>query len=195
MTTENDDKNQKEKKDENLLDKDFDGIRERNNPIPKWFQVVFFSSLVFAVGYFVVYHFFESSSNRTIQEVAANTKNNGSPAPRGTQKDPWSAFLGHKEAIENGSKTYQNVCAACHGEKGQGLVGSNLTDDKWIVPATLEAEFKVIADGIPEKGMLSWKGVLGEKKIYEVMAFLHTIENTNVPGGKAAQGENQGPLM
>jgi len=78
---------------------------------------------------------------------------------------------------------------ACHGDKGQGLVGPNLTDAYWIHGKGTRADiFKVIHDGVPDKGMLAWGEILKPEEVIAVSSFVFSIRNTNVPG-KAPQGD------
>jgi cytochrome c oxidase cbb3-type subunit 3 len=79
-------------------------------------------------------------------------------------------------------------CAACHGPEGQGLTGPNLSDDHWIHGHGLAAIRQVIADGIPDKGMVSWKSHLEPADIEAIAAFVGTLRGTRPPNPKPPEG-------
>jgi cytochrome c oxidase cbb3-type subunit 3 len=78
---------------------------------------------------------------------------------------------------------------ACHGDKGQGGVGPNLTDKFWIHGGGIKDLFKTIKYGVPDKGMRSWQSEIKPADIQAVSSYiLKTFGGTNVAGGKAPQG-------
>ena len=78
---------------------------------------------------------------------------------------------------------------ACHAQQGQGLVGPNLTDDYWIHGGLISDLRTVILNGVPEKGMLSWRGILKDEEINAVTAYVWTLHGTNPPNPKKPEGE------
>ena len=76
----------------------------------------------------------------------------------------------------------------CHGPQGQGLIGPNLTDTSWIHGGKLSEIKNTIENGVLDKGMLAWKGVLSPDEINNVVAYVHSLKGTNPPNPKAAQG-------
>ncbi len=96
-------------------------------------------------------------------------------------------------ALEKGHDIYLKNCAACHGQKGEGIIGPNLTDKYWLHgDGSFSAIVKVIQEGVPTKGMIAWKPVLPEKDLLEAASYIYTLKGTNVPNGKAPQGEAYG---
>ena len=55
---------------------------------------------------------------------------------------------------------------------GQSVVGPNLTDKYWIHGGSPADIVKVLTNGVPDKGMVAWKTILGRKKIKEVTAYI-----------------------
>ncbi len=96
-------------------------------------------------------------------------------------------------ALESGHKIYVQNCAACHGQKGEGIIGPNLTDKYWLHgDGSFSAIVKVIQDGVPTKGMISWKPVLPEESLLQAASYVYSLKGTNPPNGKAPQGEAYG---
>jgi len=78
---------------------------------------------------------------------------------------------------------------ACHGDKGQGGVGPNFTDNYWIHGGDIKSLFSTIKYGVPAKGMRSWQSEIKPGDIQAVSSFILTkLVGTNVAGGKEPQG-------
>ncbi|MEY2981426.1 MAG: hypothetical protein RL562_1653, partial [Planctomycetota bacterium] len=69
------------------------------------------------------------------------------------------------------------------------LPGPNLTDSAWIHGSGPLQIHATITNGVVEKGMLAWGPILGPTKVQQVAAYVMTIRETNVAGGKEPQGE------
>jgi len=95
-----------------------------------------------------------------------------------------------KEPIDlaSGQATFNKLCTVCHGAKGEGLVGPNLTDDYWIHGGGIKNVFITIKNGVPEKGMVSWKTQLTPAQMEEVGSFIISLHGTNPPNPKPPQG-------
>ena len=59
------------------------------------------------------------------------------------------------------------------------MVGPNLCDDYWIHGAAYHDSLKVIINGVPEKGMLSWRGVLKPNEVQAVASFIFTLRGSS----------------
>jgi cytochrome c oxidase cbb3-type subunit 3 len=91
--------------------------------------------------------------------------------------------------IDGGQKIYATNCVACHGDKGQGGVGPNLTDKFWIHGGGIKDIFKTVKYGVPDKGMRAWQSEIKPADMQAVASYiLAKLGNTNVAGGKAPQG-------
>jgi cytochrome c oxidase cbb3-type subunit III len=93
--------------------------------------------------------------------------------------------------MAQGQQIYTTYCAPCHRPDGGGLVGPNLTDDYWIHGNSYTDSVKVIINGVPEKGMLTWRGVLKPQEIQAVASYVYTLRGTTPPNPKPP--ENQAP--
>jgi cytochrome c oxidase cbb3-type subunit III len=177
-----------------LLDHDADGIRELDNLLPRWWVWLFYLTILFSVGYMGYYHVL----GRGDLQIAEYTKE----AKRGEEIK--AAALAKFETsigtlapdsdnavVTKGQQVYTTMCAPCHRPDGGGLVGPNLTDDYWIHGSNYADSVKTILNGVPEKGMLAWRGVLKPNEIQAVASFIYTLRGTKPPNPKAP--ENQAP--
>jgi cytochrome c oxidase cbb3-type subunit 3 len=143
---------------------DWDGIEEFNNPLPRWWVWVFYATIVWAIGYWVVYPAWPTISGytkgtfgySTRAQVAADLadlrKVRGEKAVALQQtpladieKDP--ALLAFAQA--QGKAAFANNCAPCHGAGAAGAKGyPNLNDDDWLWGGTLTEIRNTIAHGV-----------------------------------------------
>ena len=174
--------------------REVDGILEEDNELPRWWLIVLYGSIVFAAFYWIVYHQLSLAENplaayRT--EAAAVASADAARARAAGPADEASLLkLSHDEAsLTQGKTTFTTVCAVCHLPTGGGSIGPNLTDSAWLHGGTAEAIYRTVRDGYVEKGMAAWGPQLGEEKVRSVVAYVLTLRDTNVAGGKAPQGE------
>jgi cytochrome c oxidase cbb3-type subunit 3 len=127
---------------------EWDGLKELNNPLPKWWLYVLYATIVFAVIYVILYPaipWFNGHTKGLLgysqrATVAANVK--ALDAQRAVYMDKIAAtpIEDVKQdpqllamAMVAGHATFANNCAPCHGAGGEGRVGyPNLADDVWL---------------------------------------------------------------
>ena len=95
--------------------------------------------------------------------------------------------------LDGGRQTFAKFCAPCHRADGGGLVGPNLTDSYWIHGSNFTDNVTVIWNGVPAKGMITWKKVLKPDEIYSVASYIYTLRGAKLatPGKPP---ENQTPV-
>jgi cytochrome c oxidase cbb3-type subunit 3 len=177
-----------------MLDHNYDGIRELDNRLPPWWVALFYGCIIWGFGYMVYYHFggWGKSNIELYQEevLMAETRRAEVMALKAEEiSESTVAALTDKGQLEEGKTIFMNNCKACHGEKGEGIVGPNLTDENWIHGGGIKNVFKVIKEGVPAKGMISWKDQLRLTDIQKVASYILTLKGTNPPNGKAPEGE------
>jgi cytochrome c oxidase cbb3-type subunit 3 len=183
-----------EPRDPLLLDHDYDGIQELDNKLPRWWVWLFNLSIAFAVVYMLYYHVLGKGQLMAAQyedemrlgaevKAKAMTEFEHSMASQQPSKDP--------AIIAAGQKTFLNLCAPCHRKDGGGFVGPNLCDDYWIHGSNFVDNLNVIWNGVPSKGMVTWKTTLSPEQIYQVASYIYTLRGTHPPNPKPP--ENQAP--
>lgn len=175
------------------IDHEFDGIKELDNPTPGWFMYLFYATIIFAVVYLLNYHVFKLGKLQDEEYIAemeqAEAAKAAFLAQSANQVDETTVtYNNDPAAISSGQAIFDKNCVACHGDKGQGTVGPNLTDDYWLHGGTIKSIFKTIKYGVPEKGMISWEKQLTPKEIAEVASYIKSLRGTNPGGAKEQQG-------
>ncbi|WP_435355640.1 cbb3-type cytochrome c oxidase N-terminal domain-containing protein [Emticicia sp. SJ17W-69] len=184
-----------EKEEVILLNHNYDGIRELDNHLPPWWKYLFYATIVFAIIYMLDYHVWKSSplqEDEYQQEVAVAQKQiEEFQAKNANSIDENSVKLlaTDSKVVAKGKEIFTGKCVACHGALGEGGVGPNLTDEYWLHGGTIKDIFKTIKNGVPEKGMISWKATLKPNEIQDVSNYIVSLAGTNPPNGKAPQGD------
>lgn len=146
------------KRDE-LLDHEADGIREFDNDLPRWWLYGFYLTIVFAIVYAANYHVLSRplwGSPGMIAEYEAELQAAPKPVARMAAAGTLTALTDAAD-LEKGRAIFEgpdNVCSSCHRPDLGGLVGPNLTDDKWLHGCTIDGIVASIQTGYPLKGML-----------------------------------------
>jgi cytochrome c oxidase cbb3-type subunit 3 len=179
-----------------IMEHQFDGIHELDNPTPAWFMGLFYSTIVFAVCYLLIYHVFgigqlQDAEYKTEMAIA-NKEKEAFLAKSANNIDESSVKLSTDATIiSDGKAIFTASCAPCHGVAGQGVVGPNLTDDYWLHGGSIGSVFKTIKYGVTDKGMPNWDKQLSPKQIANVANYIKSIKGTNPANAKAPQGEKE----
>ena len=173
-----------------IMEHEYDGIKEYDNPMPRWWLLTFAGTVIFSVIYlFNVGPVGNGKGRIADYEDDMKAFAAAHPAPTGGPSvEQLLALASNKEEVEEGKEAYVKNCVACHRADGGGLIGPNLTDDYWIHGAALDSIYTVVSSGVLEKGMPPWGKVLSPKDLERVVAYVSTLRGTNPVDPKAPQG-------
>jgi len=91
--------------------------------------------------------------------------------------------------VQVGTARFARSCAPCHGERAQGLIGPNLTDDRWLHGGSVDQIFQTIAKGWPAKGMPPWGRALKPEEIAALVSYVRSLQGSNPPNARPPEGE------
>ena len=193
---------------------EWDGIKELNTPLPRWWVITFYLTIVWAIGYWIVYPAWPllwshttgiwnySSRGEVATELANLEKIRGDKmvalgaAPLAEiEKNPALLAL----ARARGKTVFGDNCAPCHGSGAAGAKGyPNLNDDEWLWGGTLDQIMHTIQFGARsghpkahESAMLAFgkEGVLTKDQIVTVANYVRSLSSLPTsPGYDAAGG-------
>ena len=181
----------KQKVVDELLDHDYDGIQELDNDLPPWWKYLFYFTIAFSVVYIIHYNILGTGPSQLAEyenEMAAAEARYAAVVAANTPSGPLEA-LTDAASLEEGKNVYTVNCVPCHGTLGEGGIGPSFADRYWIHGGSMEDIVAVINNGVPAKGMISWKPILNPTQIHQVSSYLLTFQGTNPPNNKAPQGE------
>lgn len=141
-----------------------DDLEELNKPLPKWWLWVMYATIVWSIGYWILYPAWPLASDYTkgmlgysqratvLEQVAAG-KAAQAKFINAIEKTELSEIPNKQEllsfAITGGKAVFKDNCAPCHGSGAQGSKGfPNLNDDDWLWGGNLAAIKQTITHGI-----------------------------------------------
>ena len=175
---------------------EYDGIQEFDNPLPAWWFYMFVLTIVWGVGYLVIYpgmgNFpgilgWTQIEQHDRQVTAADEKFR-------SMRDRYMALpveeiAGDPAVRKMGMRMFGNNCAQCHGADAKGSYGfPNLADGDWIFGGTPDAIKASIANG-RQAAMPPWGSIIGDKGVTDVTAYVMSINGRESDSAQVAAGE------
>jgi cytochrome c oxidase cbb3-type subunit III len=194
---------------------EWDGIKELNTPLPRWWVLTFYATILWAIGYWMVYPawplvtgytrgLFHYSTRESVADELANLetlrgekmKVLGTASLADIEKDPALLAL----ARARGKTVFGDNCAPCHGSGAAGAKGyPNLNDDDWLWGGSLDQIMQTIEFGARsghakthEGQMLAFghDGVLKKDEIVTAANYVRSLSGlSTAPGYDAAAGK------
>ena len=181
---------------------EWDGIRELNNPMPRWWVWTFYATILWAIGYIVAFPALPMITDATKGMLGWSSRHNvaveladAKAAQAGFVDRIATASLQEiladpqlsQFAIAGGASAFKVNCAQCHGSGAAGAPGfPNLNDDDWVWGGTVDEIFQTIAHGIRHAGddetrvseMPAFADMLQPEEIKQVAAYVVSLTGT-----------------
>lgn len=175
---------------------EYDGIREYNNPLPRWWLYCFWGSIVFGLAYLALYPGlgkfqgmlgWSSSGAHAAAEQQYQRQFGGLYAE--FARTPIPELARNDRAMQVAGHIFANNCAACHGSNARGGQGfPNLTDQDWLYGGSPEAILQTLQQG--RKGIMpGFKETFGEDGVREVVAYTLSLSGRLVDPELAKAGQ------
>ena len=192
----------------------WDDIKELNTPLPRWWVITFYLTIIWAIGYWILYPAwpllrsnttgllgYSSRANLAVELANLNTLRGEKMAALATasladiEKDPALLAL----ARARGRTVFGDNCAPCHGTGATGSKGfPNLNDDDWLWGGSLDQIMQTIRFGARsgnakghEGNMLAFgkDGMLKPEQIVTVANYVRSLSKLPTAAGyNAAEG-------
>jgi cytochrome c oxidase cbb3-type subunit 3 len=179
-----------------------DGIEEYDNPLPYWWFLMFLITLVFGVGYLIVYPGMGNfkgllgwSQLGQYEKQVAAADEKFSPIRFRYLAMPLDEVIQDPEAIRMGQRIYANNCSQCHGADAKGSYGfPNLSDEDWLWGGSPDAIKTSIVSG-RQAAMPAWGSVLGDEGVRNVAAYVVKLSGRDANEEHAAAGKTQFDML
>jgi cytochrome c oxidase cbb3-type subunit 3 len=181
---------------------EWDGIRELNNPLPRWWLWTFYLTIIWSIGYWIVYPSWPLLTNYTQGALGWNSRTAVAEdlaalrAKRAAMESriaaaPLQEILADQQMLDfaraQGRAAFADNCAPCHGAGGGGAKGyPNLNDDDWLWGGTLDDIVYTIRHGVRSTDEKSRQGSMpafGRDKLLERPDILAVAEYTRSLSG------------
>ncbi len=171
-------------------------LAEYNNPLPRWWLWMFYLTMIFGLGYLVLYPGLGSfrgvlkytDQSAYAAEMQAADQKYG-PLFKQFAAQPIEQLASNEKALKIGQRLFVTYCASCHGSDAGGAPGfPNLGDSDWLYGGQPEAITTTILDG--RNGVMpSWGSVLKDKGVEEVAAYVMSLSGRQVDDKLASAGK------
>lgn len=168
----------------------YDGIEELNNPLPRWWVVMFWGTIVYGFLYIGAYGLgnFDglltvkvdgedvtwTSANQWKAEVQA-FEEEIAPLYAGYLATPIAELAKNEDALQTGQRLFKSNCSVCHGTNAMGAQGfPNLTDHDWLYGGKPENIKQTIMYG-RQAAMPAWGTTLGDEGVAEMAQYVRSL--------------------
>jgi cytochrome c oxidase cbb3-type subunit 3 len=176
-----------------LMDHEYDGIQEFDNPTPGWWHALFLASVVFSIGYTAWYHASPLSASvwdkwraAEVEEFARIFGEIGDLEP---DQPTIVKMMGDERMMAVAQGIFQGNCAACHAKDGGGINGVNLTDDNYKNVKSLPDVFDVITRGAANGAMPAWENMISKNERVILAAYVARLRGTEPAAARPAEGD------
>ena len=173
-----------------VTDHEYDGIKELDNPPPRWIMLLFYITIGWSILYGAYFFWLKQGDHQDAEYVKKSAQHDEKYHITALSTDDMVAFT-DEAALTEGKEVFTAMgCMACHGLNGEGnAIGPNLTDNYWIYGCNIKDVFNAVKNGVPAKGMTPFKSQLSDEKIQKVASYVLSLVGTNPANAKAPQGE------
>ena len=185
---------------------EWDGLKELNNPLPRWWVWVFIATCVWSLGYFVFYPSWPTPSGNTKgisgytqykelaksqQEIFARQAKYLKDFEASTFEEVLDDPALYAFAMSGGAAAFKDNCATCHGTGAEGSIGyPNLNDDDWLWGGQLHDIYTTLEHGIRVQGdydtrlsqmpAFGEEGLLTRDQINKVVDYVIKLSDENI---------------
>lgn len=172
-------------------------LTEYNKPLPRWWIILFWLTIVYSVGYLAWYpgmgNFAGTSGWTSAKEHdAEKAEADARLAEAFGRFDgmPVDEVAKHEEAVAFGARLFQNHCAQCHGSDARGAKGfPNLTDGDWLWGGSPEQILATIVDGRQAAMPALGAAIGGDVGVTEVAAYVQSLSGIRADPALAEAGK------
>lgn len=193
MADQSNDRKNDAQREADLLDHNYDGIQEYDNPTPGWWHLIFWGTILWSVVYVVIWHMTPIIPDRITRlentEQAAVQKQFAQLMTIDDDIIKVRTVMGDQNWLDQGASIFAGTCTLCHGQEGEGLIGPNLTDDYYKNLTDLDGMLDVLTNGAANGAMPANKNLLSENEIALVVGYVASLRGKNLESTREPEGE------
>ncbi|WP_024301727.1 cytochrome-c oxidase, cbb3-type subunit III [Pseudogulbenkiania sp. MAI-1] len=173
-----------------------DDLEEYNNPLPRWWMMLFYITLIFSVVYLVLYPGLGTfkgirgwSQVGQYNEERTQAEAKYQPLYDKFLKQDIQTVAADPEAQAMGKRLFQTYCVQCHGSDARGAKGfPNLTDNDWLHGGSAQKIEETITVGRTGQ-MPPFGAAFGEEKVKDVANYVMSLSGKKHDADRASRGK------
>ncbi len=198
---------------------EWDGIKELDNPMPRWWLYAYYATIVWAIAYTIAYPAWPLINGATTGVLEWSSRGDFWKENAKILDERQETLTAIKEksvqeimadpqlnqfAVAGGAAAFRVNCVQCHGSGAQGAPGyPNLNDDDWLWGGSIDEILQTIRHGVRAKDdddtriseMPAYGDILEPQQIREVAAYVTSLTSTPhdaklIPAGQQIFAEN-----
>jgi cytochrome c oxidase cbb3-type subunit 3 len=190
---------------------EWDGIEELNTPLPRWWLLTFYATIIWALAYVIMYPAWPLLNSATQGMLGWSSRGQLSAEMQAAEKQraPLVSALAavpveqlasdqklYQAAVAGGAAAFKVHCVQCHGSGAVGSKGyPNLNDDDWLWGGDMAAIHYTLTHGIrnpdhPEtrlSAMPAFEGILTPSEIASAVSHVRSLSGKSPPNAAGAQ--------
>ena len=191
---------------------EWDGIEELDTPMPRWWVISFWATIIWGIAYVVLYPAIPMANSATqgVLNWTSRGELDAEMKAEALRRAPITSALAsipveqlasderlYQAAVEGGRAAFKVHCVQCHGSGAAGSKGyPNLNDDDWLWGGDLNAIHLTLTHGIRQPDhdqtrfsqMPAFAGVLSNGEIDAVASHVRSLSGLEKPSAKSAAG-------
>lgn len=175
---------------------EWDGLREYDNPLPRWWSNLFYITVFFSLGYLILYPglivfpgLLNWSTDSLYKDEVKQAKAEFDPIFDAYAKQDVKTVAADKGALQIGGRLFQTYCVQCHGTDMRGSKGfPNLVDADWLYPGTPEGIKQTIMEG-RNGAMPPFGAAFKPEQITDVAQYVLSLSGRSTAADAAKRGE------
>lgn len=193
---------------------EWDGIEELDTPLPRWWSIIFWATVVWGLAYTVAYPAWPLinsategvlgwSSRAALAEDLAEVEAERAPLREAIANIDINDLPQNEQlmqtAVNGGRSAYVVHCVQCHGSGAAGSEGyPNLNDDDWLWDGTMEGIEYTLIHGIRNPDHVETRisqmpafgadGILTDAQISDVVSYVRTLSGDEEASAASARG-------
>lgn len=191
---------------------EWDGIREYDKPMPRWWLITFIITVIWGLGYTIIYPAWPLingatpgllgySSRQDVAEKIEAVNSENATIEAKLLATPMEEIINDPDLVRfakaGGGAVFRTYCSQCHGTGAQGAKGyPNLQDDDWLWGGDLAAIETTLRHGIRYDGdedtrysqMPAFGEILEDADIEKLAEYVLSVSGQEHDGGMAAEG-------
>jgi cytochrome c oxidase cbb3-type subunit 3 len=161
-------------------------LRELNNPLPRWWMILFLVTVIFSVAYLVMYPGLGDRKG-TLNWSEVGQYEDEMKKAKATEAEVYAAFktasvqdlAANPKARAIGERLFLNNCAACHGSDAHGSKGfPNLTDNDWLHGGSPEKIIETITEGRRGQMPVMAAAVGSPEEVHQVANYVLSLSGS-----------------